>query len=272
MKSNIKLFAVDLDGTLLNSARQVSQENLDALKKVARAGIEVVPITGRPPLGIIHKLEGFDNYHIIAGHNGAFIYDVRKKAVLDSKVIELEYTRPVIELARSMGIYFSCHVGLDWYVEKQGDEFTAEQTTNQIVPILCDDILACAPKTAHKICLIDMRNFDRLLEFQMEALKLRPNMNVMVSSNMSLEITNKDATKGAALRFIAKHLGFNREQIMAVGDSANDVTMLEYAGVSVAMANAEEQIIRIADLVVANNDENGVADAVNRVIFSSCPC
>lgn len=272
MKPDIKLLAVDLDGTLLNSARQVSKENLSALNRVARAGIEVVPITGRPPLGIIHMLEGVIGFHILAGHNGAFVYDIRKKTVLESKVVTKEEALPLIELARRMKIYFSYHVGLDWYVESQDETFESERSANQMVPIISDDILRVAPPVANKICLIDLNNFDHLLEFQAEALKLAPNLNVMVSSNVSLEITHKNATKGAALRFIANHLGIRANQIMAVGDSENDVTMIEYAGVGVAMGNAEEQIIRIADLVVANNDEDGVADAVNRVIFSGCVC
>jgi Cof subfamily protein (haloacid dehalogenase superfamily) len=92
---------------------------------------------------------------------------------------------------------------------------------------------------------------------------------VVKSAPYFLEVLNKQAHKGAAVKNLAEHLGIKQEEVMAIGDNENDLTMVEYAGIGVAMANATENVKNAADVLTASNEEDGVAEVINKYVLAN---
>ncbi len=273
---DIRIVALDLDGTLLDSGKRLSEGNRAALARAAARGVHIVPTTGRffgMMPAAVRELP-FVRYAITV--NGAQVYDRATDTALARAEIPLEMAREVMRLLDGYDVIYDCYrANWGWMGEafkaKAADYATDEHYLAMIrdfrrpVPELRAHLAATAEEgDVQKIMLFTRRDGARDATREIaEAVRARfPRLAVTSTTWNNLEINIETANKGAALAQFAAHLGLSRENCMALGDGLNDLSMIRAAGVGVAMANAHPDVRAAATYVSASNDDDGVARAL----------
>lgn len=281
----IRIVALDLDGTLLDSEKRLSEVNRDALARAAEKGVEIVPTTGRffgmmPPA--VRDLP-FVRYAITI--NGAQVYDRETDTAIVRDEIPLDMALGVMEVLDRYDVIYDCYrQNWGWMTaalqEKAADYATNEHYLRMVrefrkpVPELKAHLRETAANgDVQKIMLFAANRersaaIDRLRGLSDEIAARFPEIKVTASTWNNLELNIRSAHKGNALRRFAEHLGLTLENCMAFGDGMNDFTMVEAAGLGIAMANAEPEVKRVAKDMVPSNDEDGVARGIEKWIFS----
>lgn len=264
---DIRLIAIDLDGTLLNSSNMVSEANIQAVRRARERGLEVVLISARSPMGMSGALDSLGLAGPVVAYNGACIVDTRTQTVLLDRPMTIEDSRAAVHIVREHGLYTGYYAGMRWLVEKECDEMRLEQRSMKQRPDVVDLTGNDVPP-ANKLIVISIRNRAHL-EACYEQMRARlPHLNIHFSGPVSFEVCHTAATKGAALAFLAERAGLLPQAIMAIGDNYNDVDMLSFAGLGVAVGNAPADVQAVADWVVDPHDQNGVAQAITRLLDS----
>ena len=285
---DVRLIALDLDGTLLDSQKRLSEVNRDALARAAAKGVLVVPTTGRffgmmPPS--VRDLP-FVRYAITI--NGAQVYDRATGAAIVREEIPLATALSVMELLDGYDVVYDCYrSNWGWMTQALQDK-AADYATNEHylrmvrefrkpVPELKAHLRATASEGDVQKIMLFARNAPadgaeapaEVLADIRRAVAVRfPEIKVTSSTANNLELNIASAHKGNALKRFAEHLGLTLENCMAFGDGMNDFTMVEAAGLGGAMANAEDAVKRVAKDVTLSNDEDGVAKGIDKWIFS----
>ncbi len=273
---DLKIIALDLDGTLLDSRKRLSDVNRGALARAAERGALVVPTTGRffgmmPQ--VIRDLS-FVRYAITV--NGAQVYDRETDAAIVREEIPRAMALEVMRLLDGFDVIYDCYrSNWGWMSEafkaKAADYATDEHYLKMVndfrrgVPDLKRHLEETAAEgDVQKIMLFARLNGPKDVTRRItEAVNARfPEIKVTSTTWNNLELNIAGAHKGVALRRFAEHLGLTLANCMALGDGRNDLTMIEAAGVGVAMANAHPDVLAAADYVSLSNDENGVAAAL----------
>lgn len=274
--NGIRIVALDLDGTLLNSQKRLSERNRAALARAAEQGILIVPTTGRffgmmPPS--IRDLP-FVRYAITI--NGAQVYDRETDTALVRDEIPLATALGIMETLDKYDVIYDCYrQNWGWMTaalqEKAADYATNEHYLKMVrefrrpVPDLKAHLRETADEgDVQKVMLFATNRekstaIDCLRKLSDEIAARFPEIKVTSSTWNNIELNIRTAHKGNALKRFAEHLGFTLGNCMAFGDGMNDFTMVEAAGVGVAMANAEPEVKRVAKVVTVSNDEDGVA-------------
>ncbi len=269
MARRIKLIAVDMDGTCLDNRHRVPERNLWALEQAVKAGILVVPATGRALRGCplaIRRLPGL-RYAITS--NGARLTDVQSGETIRECLIPWRQAEDFLTQLERYRVWVCAHMDgacidesivpfihrrLFYHGDFKGSRFVPslprlirrEKRGVEKFQIFFQNRAAC--QAAH------------------ELMERQPDFDFAFSSRWYAEITDKKASKGQALAELCDYLGLDRSEIMAVGDSENDLSMFRVAGRSVAMANAADRIRRAAGEVTGANTGAGLAEAVMRVV------
>lgn len=275
MKNDIRLIALDLDGTLLDSQKRLSRRNEAVLQECVQRGIYIVPCTGRIWCGVpdfIRELAGI-RYAITV--NGAVIEDVQEHVVLDEQKLSCEQAVEILKLARSFDTMYDAYAEGQGFGEMRFLEVMERYGIGPELQKMVRSTREAVPDVAEKIKLlgkpVEKINyfFGDQAERQQAKAALLARGDVLVSSSFpnNLEINALGASKGEAICRLAKHLGLKREQTMGFGDGENDITMMTMAGIGVAMENGMESMKEAADYITLTNDEDGVADAIEKLIF-----
>lgn len=274
----MKLIALDLDGTLLTTEKELTAENEAALRRAAEAGIEIVPATGRFYGAIPENVRSLPYLHYAITVNGAQIYDIREDRPLFRSEIPWRRAVEIMEYLDTLPVIYDCYMdNWGWMTRALYDRaadfaphrHSLEMLQKMRTPV--PELKAHLAEVGHDVQKIQM--FFRDMELRARAMadmKARfPDLAVTSSIPRNVELNSLEATKGVALEKLATHLGIGRADTMAFGDDLNDVTMLRTAGLGVAMANAGPEARDAADWITASCDESGVALALNRLVFSS---
>lgn len=272
---DIKLIALDLDGTLLNSKKQLSETNRKALSECIQNGIIIVPCTGRTADGIPLELKSIEGIRYAIATNGGVIHDMEKKTIIDTRLLTWELAMELLDFVNDYPVMY------DPYIEGRG--ITERRFLENLSYYCLSDALQEMVKNTRDIHpnIIDYvkksgKPVEKINLFfpDMEGrARLRADLdkwdNILVTSSIpnNLEINALGASKGEAIYRLADHLGISRDQTMAIGDGENDFTMIRMAGVGVAMKNASKELKAEANYVTETNDEDGVAAAINRLVF-----
>jgi Cof subfamily protein (haloacid dehalogenase superfamily) len=263
----IKLLAVDVDGTILTFDRRISEVNAGAVAKAMEKGIDIVLVSGRPPFGMDHITRRLNMSGYQIAYNGALVLDRRTGEVLFHRRLPLDTAIQAVRLAREHGLYLSYYAGPHWYVERECDEMYLEQEGLNTQPVIVPDLLEAHLPAPEKVLILSLHNPDGLALFYQAAGAQLAGANIHYSSPYSVEIVEVGASKGMALAMLTDKLGLHRAQVMAIGDSYNDISMLEFAGLSVAVGNAPPEVQAAAGLVVAPCEDDGVAEAIEQLIL-----
>ena len=272
----IKIIFLDQDGTLLDSNKRFSDANRAALEKAAERGIHIVPCTGRFFQGITPAVRELPFVRYAVAVNGAQVYDREKDLVLHRCELLKEDAWKVYDVLEALPVIYDCVIGGQAYMGRshygQLEEFIGEPAIRKAIQTMrrpvedFRDFVRSQDQDVQKISVFfkDMQVRERVWRDLAECF---PNMTITSSIPNNLEINAKRATKGEGLRFLCRHLGLDVSESMAFGDGSNDRSMIEAAGIGVAMANAEQPLKELADYVTDTNDNDGVAKAIAHFCF-----
>ncbi|QNQ82526.1 Cof-type HAD-IIB family hydrolase [Lactobacillus sp. PV012] len=267
----IKLIAVDLDGTLLTSDHKISEATKKALQKAAKMGISIVPCSGRPFPGVKEYLEELelqgDKQYAIT-FNGALVFDMEGKEIVKDILNFADFTY-FLELAKKYKMPF--HVELEDYfvtLDKIINIYLSQESWLTKMPIKVEDF----EKIPEDFTFVkgmytgsSKRIEEFLKEINWEDFK---DYNASTSDPSLFELNSKTASKGNALKKLAKKIGIKEDEVMIFGDQSNDLSMFSVpAFKKVAMGNAIEEIKEKADFVTRTNNHNGIAYALERLVF-----
>lgn len=277
---DIKLIALDLDGTLLTNEKKVTQETVNVLQEAKARGVYVVASTGRPYGGLPFAVleEAGIEYAITA--NGSAIYKLKGKECLYSDGISPELAEEIVTELLDLGVHTDIFVDGQGYGNKKTYDNIRLLSMSDVMKdymrttrIYIDDLLACIRERNLPLQKITTNYYampDGIDPKRAQVLARyagSEEVEIVSGGVNNLELTKKGISKGAALRILAELLGVDMSQTMACGDSENDMDIIRTAAVGVAMANAEECVKAVADYATLSNEEDGVADAVRKLVF-----
>lgn len=278
---DIKMIAVDLDGTLFTSSKEILPETLSALERASAMGIEIVPATGRPFHGVSEKVTELEFVNYILTCNGAAIYNRRTGECLYEQPMSWEKGDEILTALKGLNISIDAFINGYSYKERSQINFIDSLALSQVMKdyikktrLYVDDLIEFVSSEKHsvqKITLNFAKNPDGT-SLDRDETKARldkiSDIAVVSGGDNNLEITESTINKGISLVNFGKRLGIDRSQIMAFGDSGNDLEMLKAAGFGVAMGNSEKAVLDIADYVTLSNNDNGIGDAIEKLILN----
>ncbi len=265
----IKLVTIDLDGTLFDNIKNISNENKRAIKEARKKGAYIVLATGRPFNGVKATLEELGltskkDYVII--YNGGKILNVGTKEVIHSSTIKGSYVKELYKKSLDENVFIHAFKENEDLITPQKNPYTlVEETINKInadvfnFNIIKDDDLFIKAMLVEKD-----EEITRITPKFKELYKGK--YSVLRSSKIFLEFLNKNTNKGKALEFLANYLNIDMKETMAIGDADNDIPMIKKAHVGVAMENAFNEVLEVADFITKSNLNSGVAYAIDKYI------
>jgi len=270
---DIKLIATDLDCTLLDARKQLSEGNKEALLLAGERGIEFVPATGRLFATIPEDVKALPCMHYAIVINGAQVRETATGHVIYDALIPLKTALEIFRFLDDKPVVYDCYFRDSAYMtasmyEKARDYFADDlnyevlRRSRRPVPEL-KAMLAAEDSPLQKLQLFTA---DTALKASLLAELQRrwPALSIVTSTPTNIEMTSGDATKGKALEKLAEHLSLRKEEVMAFGDDVNDVSMLEAAGLGIAMENAKPEVLKNAGFVTLHHDKDGVAYGIRR--------
>lgn len=266
-----KLIALDMDGTLLKGDNTISQETKKAIKLAKEKGIKIVIATGRPIQGVMNYLEELDlindDEYVIA-YNGSSIYNTKTLEPIVRSGLTGKDFKDIYKLSKSLGVEFHGFTDECCIAPKENRYTEAEIQHNNIdVKIIdiendIDDndfiikamILDEKEKLDQAVKIIPKEYFERY--------------NALRTVSFIFEFMNKNCSKSSALKALCSHLNIPQNEVIAFGDGDNDIDMLQFAGLGVAMGNASHYVKSKADYITLSNEEDGIADALYKKILN----
>lgn len=289
-----KLVAIDLDGTLLNSYGNVSQKNKETIKKAIEKGTEVVIASGRPLASARSFANEIGANHYMICGNGSTLYDIQKEQILYNKFIEKNKVLQIIKICEQNSIFYSLYTeniilskSLNYNIQFFNSENKKAPDDKKTNIKIIDDIYKYVKENPDiEILKITICDENKII-FGGIIKKLREikNIDVLDIQHMArkyitlgteeikieyhyTEITSQNVNKWSALEVLSHILKIKPEEIMAIGDNINDKEMVQNAGMGIIMDNGAPYIKEMADQIVANNNEDGVAEAIEKFILN----
>lgn len=260
-----KLLALDIDGTLLNSSGEVSESTKQAIKRVQGENVLVTISTGRPVQGVHKYIKLLNLQAPIITYNGAMIIDSKTNEVIYEQNLETLDARQVIELGNSYDTTMIVWSNNQLHVNRIDDDIRNYQAMSGEIPILIEDYEKVYAQGITKIIWVN--NPNKLIAFQ-EELKGLVNESVtfVTSKAHYLEFFNKKVSKAKALEFIGSKFNISKDEMIAIGDGNNDIDMIDYVGMGVAMENATESVKSVSNYITTSNDHEGIFNALKELI------
>lgn len=268
----MKLAAIDLDGTLLNSQHQLLEENTRTLRQAQQQGIQLVLATGRSVVSAVEMLEEMQLEGYILALNGTFIAKKTNDelSTMRSSLLEKAEIQKAFAIAQAEGITFiaSNQSGSDRVVAGNQAELVQEFLIKRadLRRLTAEEMQEKIEDPAVHYLKLAFTNQDRgrllRLKEQLEAAGLP----TIFSDTHYIEYVPEGVNKGTALQFLCESLGISMENTLAIGDQENDIELLQMSGIGIAMGNAQEHVKAVADQVTATNDQAGVAKALIRYL------
>lgn len=270
-----RLVALDMDGTLLMTDKSVHPDTVRDIVQAGRKGIHVVYCSGRAVPEILPYVSCLKTMRYAVCMSGALVYDLEESRRIYHKAIAYEYVQKIIDAAKKDDgmINFLTEkesvVRADQVVHMR--DFHMEVYQPMFVKVT-RKVTDMSEEAKHYDFIPKVNVYFRSKEARQQAYEMLKDLplSFAFAEGAGLEMTACGVTKAAGLKELAKYLGISMEETLAVGDADNDRAVLEAAGISVAMGNAEEKIKEICDAVTGDNDHNGVGEAIKRYAMAEC--
>lgn len=288
-----KLVAIDLDGTLLNSYGEISIATKKAIKKAINKGTEIILASGRPISSIetIANEIGANNF-LISG-NGAVAYDINKKEIIHNRFLSKEQILNIIKVCDENSIYYNIYTETEvitkalnyntlFYYKENANKQEEKRTKINIISDIYNYVLKSDNQNFLKVTVCD--NMKVIFNSIIRKLRTIEDIDVLDVAHMSrkiiksgtedvqvhyfyTEITNKNVNKWCALESIMKKLNINKEEVIGIGDNINDKELIQNSGLGVAMGNSAGYIKDMADIVVSDNNSEGVLEVFEKYLL-----
>jgi Cof subfamily protein (haloacid dehalogenase superfamily) len=262
----IRLVASDLDGTLLRPDGTISKQTITLLQDIQRAGITVVLVSAQPPR-IVRKIAQMARVTGLAiCSNGAIIYDLDQESIIQHTCLLPKLATYLVHTLRREipNLCFACESGLAFQCEP--DYLRLCQIQELFPPSINDALVFCKEPIIKLIALHPTYTVEDLFKLTTAHL-VDKEVAITYSSVSFLEISAAGTHKAGALAWLCKKLGITASEVIAFGDMPNDISMLRWAGYSVAVANAHPDVQREADEITLSNGEDGVALVLKRLLI-----
>lgn len=263
-----KLLVLDIDGTVTNSKKEVTEKVKDAIVGLQKRGVLVAIASGRPPRGVFsvaEKLE-FEKYgSYIMPFNGARIIDFKTKECVYAKTLPLHLPARLLRDAKENNVGIITYRDDEIVAGTKPDAYMDIEANINSLPVIWHKDFGTYVDFPVNKCLMtgapeDLETLEPIL-----AQKYQHEAQVFRSEPYFLEITPKNVDKAYCLRHLLDILGIKREEMICCGDGFNDVSMIQFAGMGVAMANAQEKVKQVADYVTEHdNDHDGIAEVIEK--------
>lgn len=262
----VRLVLTDVDGTLVNQEKELTEGAIAAVRRLGEAGILFAVTSGRPPQGMAMLIEPLDIRTPIAAFNGGVIAD-RDLKVIEQRVLPDELVGPIIEELSSHELSVWLYRGADWYVlDRAGPHVDREAATVRFEPTVVDSYDGLDSGVAKLVGVSD--DHDAVAA---GSSAVGDRFGERVSSSRSqpyyVDVTHPDANKGYVARYLADHYSLSSDEIATIGDGPNDVLMFTQSGLSIAMGNASPEVQRAARRVSKSNEDEGFAYALEHFIL-----
>ena len=288
-----KLIAIDLDGTLLDSYGEVSENTKRILKETMKKGTKVIIASGRTVDSIKAIAEDISSDKYIIAGNGSIIYNLKEKNVIYEKYIPKSKALNIIKICNDNSITYSVYTNktiiadslkynILYYYKQNFKKETSKKTSITIVPNIYDYVKSMDNEKVMKIFICDKHQsvFNSILKKfseieDIEILDVSHMSRKMISNGSKdialeyfyTEITEKDVDKWYALEYLIKKLNIDKTEIISIGDNINDVKMIEQAGLGIAMKGSSPKVTEVADYITDfDNNHNGAALAIEKFL------
>ena len=265
-----KIIALDMDGTLLNDEKIVTEETKKALKEAREKGVKVVLASGRPIDGLRRYLEELDLMHdneYVLSYNGCLVQETKSEKIISEKGLKGKDLHYIYNFAKEFGVNIHAFSPTRGLITPKNSKYTeVEANINKIDINVCDFNEISDDESIIKIMLIDE---PEILDKAIAKLpkEVGEKYNLAKSTPFFFEVINKESNKGLGLKELADYLNISKDEIIAVGDAGNDLDMIEFAGLGVAMDNGHDNVKEAADYITKSNNEDGVAEVVKKFIL-----
>lgn len=293
-----KLIAIDIDGTLLKNDKTISALTIKAIKEARAKGIKIVLSTGRPIQGLekyAKQLDIISNEDYGIACSGAFVQCLGTKEVVFESTLSFDDMQYLYNVAKQLKITLNILLQKEALILTPTLNITSQleallsdldmrvidfSTLNKDITInravyinenidFKEHLIGVVKRNHYKLTIpeIPTGNDSLVLDMENTPKELFNRFTVLRPSSNTLEILSKGVTKGTGIQLIAEKLGIDKDEVICIGDSGNDIDMIKFAGLGVAMGNATTQIKETADFVTLSNEEDGVAHVINKFIL-----
>ena len=269
-----KLLVLDLDGTLTNSKKEITRHTKETLIKAQEAGLKVVLASGRPTYGVAPlanelELQKYEGY--ILAYNGGEIIDWKTRELMYEKQLDSDLLPYLYRCAKENDFAIVTYENEYVLTEKPDDEYVLKEALLNIMKIKkVDNFLEAVKHPITKCLIVGEPSRLALLEKEMYE-KLKDRMGVFRSEPYFLELVPKGIDKAQSLSVLLEEIGMTKNEMIAIGDGFNDLSMIQYAGLGIAMENAQDVVKQAADFITLSNEEDGVAYAVEKFYLDNSP-
>ncbi len=263
-----KLIALDLDGTLLNDDHDISEQTIETVKAVSEQGAEIIVCTGRGPQNSIPFMEKMGLMGYVISHNGAATAKVETREIVHQFAMDSSLLIPYIDYCRDKDIHFDVNTPFEMYVESVENLKVEVRSMYENFLTLPFDLPAWTDLKKPVVKFTMFGEPAQLDEAYKEFSTWTSDLNMLRSGEYFIDLMDKDASKGNALKQFAIKRGIQQEEILAIGNYYNDITMLTYAGKGIAMDNSPIEVKAAADEITLSNNEDGVHVALLKYCLS----
>ncbi|PZE20722.1 Cof-type HAD-IIB family hydrolase [Paenibacillus xerothermodurans] len=263
-----KMLAIDIDDTLINDDKEISEGTKKALAQAIAHGVTVTLATGRMYASAKQLAAQLELNVPLISYQGSLIKNLLDGSTLYERAVPTEAARFVFDYCERNGLHLQTYFNDVLYAKEKNEKIEAYAALSKIPYTVYPEFSELADKPSSKLLIID--DPDKLDQV---AVELRAEIGHQVHLTKSkphfLEIMHREGNKGDALRYLATHFGYDMSQVIAIGDSWNDHEMIEAAGLGVAMGNAVDSLKEIADYVTYSNNEDGVKHVVEKFVLQT---
>jgi Cof subfamily protein (haloacid dehalogenase superfamily) len=264
-----KMLVVDMDDTLLTDDHEISSENKEMLLKAQEMGVYVVLASGRPTSAMIayaNELQCDVNNSYMISFNGSTIIDLKEDKVLFEHSLTKDQIHSIYDFSKENNTHIITYLDGKIISERNSEYIDVESTITGLELVIVPSFKDAVTTSAVKCLLLEEPSYLKTVEPLLKA--AMPDLSVCMSKPFFLEAAPFGVNKGAAVKIIAEKLNIHQSEIIAVGNAENDLSMVQYAGLGVWVDNVEDELRAFGDVVVASNNNHGVAEVVRRFILN----
>ena len=270
-----KMIAIDMDGTLLNDEKSIHPRNIEAIKKASEEGVKVVICTGRNFASALYYSDLIGVKTPIICSNGAMIREKDQDRVIYQSLLGSEKCKEIIKVLKEQNLNFNLYTANTLYTEELAysskfyEGFNKTLPKNRRVNIeLIEDwekLIAEQGEEISKAVAVD-KDIEKVQKAK-EVIKGMAGLEVVSSGKNNFEVMNEGVSKGDAMTRLAEIYGIDISEVIAIGDSENDLSMIELAGLGISMGNGEDYVKEAAQYITGTNNEGGVGSAIEKFIL-----
>ena len=263
-----KMIVVDMDDTLLMDDHTISEENKEMIFKAQEMGVYVVLASGRPTSAMIEyakelKMDHYNSYMI--SFNGSTVTDLKEDIVLFEHALTKEQIHSLYDFSQQNNTHIITYLNGQIISERHSEYIDIESTITGLELVIVPSFKDAVTTSAVKCLLLEEPSYLKGVESVLK--NAMPDLSVCMSKPFFLEAAPNGIDKGAAIQVLAEKLNIHQSEIIAIGNAGNDLTMVQYAGLGVWVDNVDPELREFGDLVVASNNDHGVAEVIRRYIL-----